>query len=101
MAFIYVSAIKMSASGAVQNSDNCTGSKTGTGKYQVVLGSSIGPDEALILIQPANGSLLDWVISSSVLQGDGVTVDIDFAALSVFPTDSAFSFIAYKFQAEP
>jgi hypothetical protein len=101
MSFIYVSAIKLAADGSTVNSDNCTGVRTATGQYSLTLGSAIGLDEALFVIQPNNGSLVNWVISSSTLQPDGVTVLLEFSTLAIFPTDSAFNFIAYKFQAGP
>jgi hypothetical protein len=101
MAFIYVSAIKLLADGTTVNADNCTGTRTGLGKYQIDLGTDMDETEALFVIQPNNGSLLDWVIFSSKLLPDGSTVEIEFATGAVFPTDSSFNFIAYKFQAGP
>jgi len=101
MSFIYVSAIKLRADGSTVNSDNCTGSRTATGKYSIDLGTDMGPDEAMFIIQPANGTLTDWVISSATLMPDGSTVELEFSTFSLFPTDSAFNFIAYKFQADP
>jgi len=101
MSFIYVSAIKLAADGSVLNSDNCSGLRTAAGKYTLTLGSSIGADEAMFIIQPANGTLTDWVISSTKLLPDGSTVEVEFSTFALFPTDSAFNFIAYKFQAGP
>lgn len=101
MSFIYVSAIKLRADGSTVNADNCTGVRTATGKYSIDLGTDMGPDEAMFIIQPANGTLTDWVISSATLMPDGSTVELEFSTFALFPTDSAFNFIAYKFQAGP
>lgn len=101
MAFIYVSAIKLRADGTTVNADNCTGTRTGIGKYQIDLGTDMSEEEAMFVVLPANGNLTDWVISSQKLLPDGSTVEIEFATGAVFATDSAFNFIAYKFQAGP
>lgn len=101
MAFIYVSAIKLRADGTTVNADNCTGARTGTGKYQIDLGTDMSEEEAMFVVMPANGNLTDWAISSQKLLSDGSTVVIEFATASVLPTDSAFNFVAYKFQADP
>jgi hypothetical protein len=101
MSFVYVSAIKLKADGTTINSDNCTGARTSLGKYRIDLGTDMSEEEAMFVVQPANGNVTDWVISSQKLLPDGSTVEIDFATVAVFPTDSAFNFIAYKFQAGP
>lgn len=100
MALIYVSAIKMTAEGTVLNSDNCSGVRVGTGEYEIDLGTDMSEEEALFVLQPANGNLINYVIGSAVLRPDGSTVDVKFISPAV-PTDSAFTLTAYKFQAEP
>jgi hypothetical protein len=98
MSLIYLSAIKIRADGSTIRSDNCTGSRTGLGEYTIDLGSDMGPEEALFVVQPMNGSILDYLFHQTTLQPDGSTVIVKFSAPAGFALDSAFGLIAYKFQ---
>jgi hypothetical protein len=99
-AFIYVSAIKLRADGSTVNSDNCAGSRTALGEYTLDLGTDMSDDEAFFVVQPMNGSILDYLFHQAVLQPDGSTVIVKFSAPAGFALDSAFGLIAYKFQAD-